>query len=102
MMDYYQIMVYHGRNTLITWRELLEITGISQDSLQYYLDYGLIEPAEPKAKYLLFDISAIPRIRMIQRLRTEVGINLSGIAIILDLRDKIEKLQRDLEWFKNL
>jgi DNA-binding transcriptional MerR regulator len=100
-MDYYQIMIYNNDSELLSLEELIAITGLSPELLRYFSEYGLIEAVERKEGTLLFDISVIPRIRMIQRLRTDVGINLAGIAIILNLRDRIEQLQRDLDWFKN-
>jgi MerR family transcriptional regulator/heat shock protein HspR len=101
-MDGYQIIIHQGFQELISMEELLEITGITRGLLNYFLELGLIQPAESKMGILWFDIGAVPRIRMIQRLRSDIGINLPGISIILDLQDRIQQLQRELDWFRNL
>jgi DNA-binding transcriptional MerR regulator len=99
-MERYHIVVHQGFQELISTEELLEITGITQGLLNYFLEMGLIEPVECKTGLFWFDISAVPRIRMIQRLRSDIGINLPGISIILDLQDRIQQLQRELDWYK--
>jgi hypothetical protein len=53
----------------------------------------LITPVEQSEKELLFDAAAAPRLRTIVRLRRSLGINLAGIAVILDLLDKLCALQ---------
>lgn len=100
-MDRYHIVIHQGFQELINSEELLEITGITQRLLNYFLELGLIEPVESKTGLLWFDISTVPRIRMIQRLRSDIGVNLSGISIILDLQDRILQLQRELDWYRN-
>lgn len=99
-MDRYHIVIHQGIQELISMEELLEITGITQGLLKYFLEMGLIESVESKAGLLWFDIATVPRIRMIQRLRSDIGINLPGISIILDLQDRIQQLQRELDWYK--
>ena len=49
---------------------------------------------------MFFDGAAVPRLRMIRRLREELGVNLAGIAVILDLRDKLRTLQRENEMYR--
>jgi hypothetical protein len=46
---------------------------------------------------LFFDASAVPRLRTIGRLRKGLGINVAGVAVILDLLDKLCALQRENE-----
>ena len=52
---------------------------------------------EPK---LLFPETAVPRIWRIMRLRRDLGINWSGIGVVLDLLDKIEELEREIAWLR--
>jgi MerR family transcriptional regulator/heat shock protein HspR len=100
-MDKYHLVIHQGFQELINAEELLEITGITQGLLNYFLELGLIEPVESKTGALWFDIGVVPKVRMIQRLRSDIGINLPGITIILDLQNRIQQLQRELDWFKN-
>jgi DNA-binding transcriptional MerR regulator len=58
------------------------------------VQFGLVEPAEREGGKLLFELSAVSRLRIIIRLRESLGINLAGVAVVLDLVDKYCALQR--------
>ena len=47
---------------------------------------------------MLFEVAAVPRLRLIKRLRCDIGVNLAGIAVILDMLDRLCALQREAEW----
>jgi DNA-binding transcriptional MerR regulator len=46
---------------------------------------------------LRFPISCIERLRRIVRLRRDLGVNLAGVAVILEMRPRMEELQKELE-----
>ena len=80
--------------------EVAQKTNISESSIRRYVRLGLITPAKrDKGCYLLKETSLV-RIEKIQRLKKDLGINLSGIGIILDLLDRIEDLDRQLSELK--
>jgi DnaJ-like protein/MerR-like DNA binding protein len=56
-----------------------------------------IDPIESGGARWLFDPSAIPRLRLIGRLRESLGINLAGIAVTLDLLDRLCALKHENE-----
>ena len=58
-------------------------------------DYGLLEPVRTEEHVVWFDASAVPRLKTIRRLREDLGINLAGIAVVLDLLQRIEDLKRE-------
>jgi DNA-binding transcriptional MerR regulator len=60
-----------------------------------FVEFGLLTPI--KGAPSRFDASAVPRLRTILRLRESLGINLAGIAVVLDLLDKLCALQREDE-----
>jgi chaperone modulatory protein CbpM len=60
--------------------------------IEQLVDYGLLEPEREK----LFDRQALRRLRSICRLHDDLGINLAGIAVALDLLERIQSLQREL------
>ena len=71
--------------------------GMHPALVQRFVEFGLIQPVEREGAVLYFDASIIPRLRMINRLRNVLGINLAGIAVILDLLDRLRVLQRENE-----
>jgi chaperone modulatory protein CbpM len=60
--------------------------------IEQLVDFGLLEPGREK----LFDRKALRRLRSICRLHDDLGINLAGIAVALDLLERIQSLQREL------
>ena len=57
------------------------------------MEYGLLEPAEEAGTLVLFKISTIIHVRTIQRLRRDLGVNLAGIGVILELQDRARQLE---------
>ena len=78
-------------------QELLERTGISRRTLRIYEEVGLVGPSDLEDGAPLYAEGTIETLNRIQRLRDELGVNLAGVQIILEMRRKIESLQTDLE-----
>jgi DNA-binding transcriptional MerR regulator len=99
-MDHYKIIISNNWRQLWGLEDLALAADIHPQLVEYFVEYGLLEPAERIGNKLFFENEAITRLKAIQRLRTDVGINLPGIAIILDLTGKIQELQQEVEWLK--
>lgn len=69
--------------------------------VERFVECGLIEPCAREGASLFFDAAAVPRLRLIGRLRDNLGINLAGIAVVLDLLDRLRALQRENERQRN-
>ena len=66
-------------------------------TLRYYERAGLLKPTRSSGKIRLYSQREIDRLRKIARLTSELGVNLAGVEIIIDLTERIETLQ---EWTK--
>jgi DNA-binding transcriptional MerR regulator len=84
----------------LTLESLAACAGVSPARLEYFVEYGLIEPVARQGTQWLFDTACIARLRMIERLRRDLGANLAGIAVILDLLDRLTTLQRQVEQWR--
>ncbi|MBI5018020.1 MAG: MerR family transcriptional regulator [Deltaproteobacteria bacterium] len=78
-------------------REVLETVGISRRTLRVYEEVGLIAAADEEKGVPLYSDEAIEALRRAQRLRADLGVNLAGVQVILDMRARIEELQRGLD-----
>ena len=56
-----------------------------------------IDPVEQVGSQVLFEMAAVPRLRLIQRLRSDIGVNLAGVAVILDMLDRLRASQGENE-----
>jgi|KBSSwiStaDraftv2_1062776.scaffolds.fasta_scaffold842292_2 DNA-binding transcriptional MerR regulator len=97
----YDIVLYRREAQQLTLDMLAAHAGMHPALVQQLVEFGLIEPVERQEARSLFDASAVPRLRMIGRLRESLGINLAGIAVILDLRDRLCALQRENETLRS-
>jgi chaperone modulatory protein CbpM len=93
----YDIVLCRREAQQLTLEALAARTDIHPALVERFVEFGLIEPIEWEGATTLFDVSAIARLRMIGRLRESLGINLAGIAVILDLLDRMCALQRENE-----
>jgi chaperone modulatory protein CbpM len=86
------LVVVHGE--LRTLETLAQRAGMHPTKVRRCVDLGLIQPDAQEGALLYFDPSILPRLRKIERLHESLGINFAGIAVILDLLDRIRVLQR--------
>jgi len=90
----YEIAVVRPRRNLMRLEDAARRLGLHPDVVQRFLEFGLLEPAEVTGTEIMLDPVALRRIGVIQRLRYDLGINLAGIGVILELLDRIDTLQR--------
>jgi MerR family transcriptional regulator/heat shock protein HspR len=64
-------------------------------TLRNYEKMGLIAPSRSDGRFRLFSLQDVQRLQKIQELQ-DAGVNPAGIKIILDLSDKVEKLEAEL------
>jgi chaperone modulatory protein CbpM len=62
-----------------------------------FVEFGLVEPAERCGMEIRLDPACLPRLVAISRLRADLGVNLQGVAVILDLVDRLAALERELD-----
>ncbi|MBS1721459.1 MAG: helix-turn-helix transcriptional regulator [Armatimonadetes bacterium] len=74
-----------------------ELCGVHPQTLRQYERLGLVIPSRVGAKNRLYSDEDIARVRRIQRLTQQMGVNLAGVEIILKLLDDMDDLRRDLE-----
>ena len=93
----YDIVLLRNESGRLTLDALASRAGLHPALVERFVECGLIEPIEWEGGKLLFDMSTITRLRTIRRLRESLGINLAGLAVTLDLLDRLRALQRENE-----
>ena len=73
------------------------LCGVHPQTLRQYERLGLVVPQRAGAKNRLYSEADIRRVRRIQRLTQEMGVNLAGVELILRLLDEMEEMRRDME-----
>lgn len=80
-----------------------ELAGMHPQTLRTYESKGLVRPKRTPGGTRLYSEADVERLRVVQRLTTELGLNLAGVELVLQLEDelrvaqsKIAQLQRQL------
>jgi MerR family transcriptional regulator/heat shock protein HspR len=68
-----------------------ELVGMHQQTLRVYEAKGLVRPKRTPGGTRLYSESDLERLRVIQRLTTELGLNLAGVEHVLRLEDELRK-----------
>ncbi len=99
-MEKFSVILYgqHLNQELITIDELGRIVGTHPGILRRYIDFGLIDP-HVESPEPLFDDTIISRIHKIERLKKDLGLNLAGCGVVLDLLERITELETQLDGY---
>jgi MerR family transcriptional regulator/heat shock protein HspR len=74
-----------------------ELAGMHPQTLRIYEARGLIKPKRSPKQTRLYSRSDVERLRRIQELTTEVGLNLAGVERVLELERVMDRMQADLD-----
>ncbi|MCT7492816.1 heat shock protein transcriptional repressor HspR [Aliarcobacter cryaerophilus] len=78
-----------------------DILGVHPQTLRQYEREGLIKPSRTNGKIRLYSQKDIDHIRYVLTLTRDLGVNLAGVDIILQLNKRIEELEKDMYIYKN-
>ena len=71
-----------------------ELAGMHPQTLRIYETRGLIAPKRSPKQTRLYSQNDVERLRRIQELTNELGMNLAGVERVFELEDQIERMQR--------
>ena len=71
-----------------------ELVGMHPQTLRLYEAKGLVRPARTPGGTRLYSDADVERLRLIQRLTTELGLNLAGVEHVLRLEDELAACER--------
>jgi MerR family transcriptional regulator, heat shock protein HspR len=74
-----------------------ELVGMHPQTLRIYESKGLVRPGRTPGGTRLYSERDLERLRLIQRLTTELGLNLAGVSRVLTLEDELAKLRVRLD-----
>src|SRR3979411_2059567 len=74
-----------------------ELAEMHPQTLRMYEARGLIEPKRSPKGTRLYSQADVERLRRIQEMTTELGLNLAGVERVLDLEEQLERASRRLQ-----
>ncbi len=76
-----------------------EMYGIHPQTLRLYEREGLLKPSRTEGNTRLYTDEDLQRLEFILSLARDLGVNISGMAIILQMRERMEEMQRQIQDF---
>src|SRR6476646_11913390 len=73
--------------------------GIHPQTLRLYEREGLLKPSRSEGNTRLYADTDLERLELILSLTRDLGVNLAGVEIILNMREKMDAMQREFERF---
>lgn len=74
-----------------------KMLGMHQQTLRYYERMGIIAPSRSRGNIRLYSQADINRLRQVQRLINDLGVNLAGAEVILQMSGRIRQLEQELQ-----
>jgi MerR family transcriptional regulator, heat shock protein HspR len=74
-----------------------DLVGMHPQTLRIYETKGLVRPKRTAGNTRLYSEADLDRLRLVQRLTTELGLNLAGVEHVLRLEDQLHRMHKRME-----
>ena len=74
-----------------------QILDIHPQTLRYYERAGLIQPSRTPGNIRLYSQEDIERLQLIQRLIEDLGVNMAGVEVILNMRAQMRQMEEQMQ-----
>jgi len=74
-----------------------ELVGMHPQTLRMYEQKGLVQPQRTAGNTRLYSEADLERLRLIQKLTTQLGLNLAGVEAVLGLEEQLQRMQARME-----
>jgi len=90
------------RSENMAWAQLVELTNIQPAEVAELVDLGWISPTKTSADEYLFRLRDVYRIHKLMRLVKDLGVSFNSGSLIVDLLERVEELETEIEELKRL
>ncbi|MCJ2162972.1 MULTISPECIES: chaperone modulator CbpM [unclassified Pseudodesulfovibrio] len=90
------------RSEYVAWAQLVQLTSIQPADVAELVDLGWISPKKTSAEEYLFRLRDVYRIHKLMRLVNDLDVNFNSGSIIVDLLERVEELETEVEELKRL
>ena len=73
------------------------MVGMHAQTLRTYERIGLVEPKRTRGKIRMYSQADVARLRQVQRLINDLGVNLAGVEVILRMGEKMQAMDAELQ-----
>lgn len=72
------------------------MVGVHQQTLRQYERLGLVEPKRTRGNVRMYSPADVARLRQVQRLMSDLGVNLAGVDVILRMSERMRAMEADM------
>ena len=80
----------------LTLKQICRVCTVRSEHILELVEEGILEPTGTTVERYRFQVDSVLRVQMSCRLQKDLGINLAGIALAMDLLEEIEQLRNRL------
>lgn len=73
------------------------MVGMHAQTLRQYERIGLVEPKRSRGNIRLYSRADVARLRQVQRLMADLGVNLAGVEVILRMNQRMQQMEAEME-----
>ncbi|CAD7286609.1 heat shock protein transcriptional repressor HspR [Campylobacter suis] len=77
-----------------------KVLSVHPQTLRQYEREGLVEPSRTDGRMRLYSQRDVDKVKMILRLTRDLGVNLAGVDVILQLKDKMDEFEATINELK--
>jgi MerR family transcriptional regulator/heat shock protein HspR len=74
-----------------------DLVGMHPQTLRIYENKGLVSPKRTRGNTRLYSEADLDRLRLIQRLTSELGLNLAGVEVVMRMEDELRRARAQIE-----
>ncbi len=90
------------RSEYVAWTQLVELTSIQPTEVNELIELGWISPQKTNAEEYLFRLRDVYRIHKLMRLVNDLDMSFNSASIVVDLLDRVEELEKEVDELKQL
>jgi len=73
------------------------MVGLHAQSLRHYERMGLVRPSRSQGRQRLYSQSDVNRLRHIQRLIQDLGVNLAGVEVVMHMNERMRQMEHEMQ-----
>lgn len=88
--------------TVFSLQEVCSICGVDDATIEEMVAHGLVEPRKEREGASAFDLCELQRLKVALRLQRDLGVNLAGAALAMDLLNELEELRAKITFLTKI
>lgn len=90
-------MINPDREAYFVISVVSKLVCMHPQTIRHYEDIGLVTPARTDGNIRLYSMNDVEKLKQIRRLTKDLGVNLAGVEVIINMLEKMEDIRQEKE-----